>query len=225
MWNPTVEPVEFDGPMFAPANAQAKCEIVNHLWGVNAEPEKFDNGELNFDSYFQYYTYQCNLARTGAGSPFPSKTHQDITAIAKSLSGDMPREVTTQNPASIDLAARLLLMMEIGDLEHGFIGQGELDWNIGTLKEFVHRYFTKPDTPSTEYVKLEKRFNARNLERVAGFNVIWTNNLADHLRMTEDDRVAIFHHATFLKWQKKSVSPGHWWILNLTRIGQCCRTN
>ena len=43
----------------------------------------------------------------------------------------------------------------------------------------------------------------RNVERIGGLRIIWTSNLADHLRLHDDDtRLSIFHHATFLHYQK-----------------------
>jgi hypothetical protein len=56
-----------------------------------------------------------------------------------------------------------------------------------------------------EHVKLEKIFIARNLGRIAGIEIQFTNNLADHLRlMNEDDKkVTIFHNASFLIGQRK----------------------
>ncbi len=55
-----------------------------------------------------------------------------------------------------------------------------------------------------ENVKLEKIFSALNLGRIAGMEIQFTNNLADHLRvMSEDDKkVAIFHNASFLISQR-----------------------
>ncbi|RYP10746.1 hypothetical protein DL765_008014 [Monosporascus sp. GIB2] len=46
-------------------------------------------------------------------------------------------------------------------------------------------------------------FNARNLERIAGFKVKLTTNLADHLLLrAEVKTVTVFHHATFLRRQQ-----------------------
>jgi len=54
-------------------------------------------------------------------------------------------------------------------------------------------------------VKLDRPFTARNLERIAGLKIVWTDNLPDHLRLMRDDtEVAIYHHASFLEHQKKS---------------------
>jgi hypothetical protein len=53
-------------------------------------------------------------------------------------------------------------------------------------------------------VKLDRIFNARNLGRIAGIEVYWTNNLFDHLRLIDEDRkVAVFHYASFLKCQRE----------------------
>jgi hypothetical protein len=54
-----------------------------------------------------------------------------------------------------------------------------------------------------EHVKLERLFNACNLDRIAGLQIIWTHNLANHLRVQNDDKeVSIFHYASFLNSQK-----------------------
>jgi hypothetical protein len=66
----------------------------------------------------------------------------------------------------------------------------------------MEAYF-KPTLVSNDIVKLEKIFTAQNLVRIAGLDIIWTGNLADHLRLTNDDqRVHVFHHASFLQVQK-----------------------
>jgi hypothetical protein len=51
----------------------------------------------------------------------------------------------------------------------------------------------------SDHVKLERLFTARNIERVADIQVIWTSNLADHLQLEDDDtKVRLFSHA--LSW-------------------------
>ncbi|EDN98828.1 hypothetical protein SS1G_13687 [Sclerotinia sclerotiorum 1980 UF-70] len=57
-----------------------------------------------------------------------------------------------------------------------------------------------------ERVRLEKEFNACNLERIAGLQIEWTMNLADHLQLTdEENKVSIFCYASFLECQLKST--------------------
>ncbi|KAK4461478.1 hypothetical protein QBC42DRAFT_270086 [Cladorrhinum samala] len=134
--------------------------------------------------------------------------------------------------SSIDLSASLLLMTNFGSCSYGFSGKARLSWESesepepeprpqhalapppphqSSLRDFLEAYFA-PDPPShasslssstvTETVKLEKIFKASNLCRIAGLRIVWTDNLADHLRLSDDDtRVHIFHHASFLQAQ------------------------
>jgi hypothetical protein len=104
---------------------------------------------------------------------------------------------------SIDLAARLLLMMNIDGRETITHRPDQLLWEAGSLKHFVRQWFDLPNSGiKTFSSKFARTFTARNLERVAGLEIIWTDNLANHLRVTDDDtRVFIFHHASFLQCQ------------------------
>jgi hypothetical protein len=108
---------------------------------------------------------------------------------------------------SLNLAIRLLLMIPIGPFlatSGGITVSGEtyVPWKEGTMTEFVSGIFS-PQTLVKERVKLEKGFNLRNLKRIAGIEIRWTSNLADHLRMREDDTaVEIFHYASFLRFHQ-----------------------
>lgn len=83
------------------------------------------------------------------------------------------------------------------------MGQVPRVWNNGSLRDFVKSTFpTIKELPDD--LKLERMFTARNLERVAGIQVIWTSNLADHLQLEDDDTsVRIFSHVSFLEVQRK----------------------
>ncbi len=108
---------------------------------------------------------------------------------------------------SINLAVRLLLTMSTrGFLTYRrsttLLGETKLSWKDGTIKEFVNTQLA-PQKVMTENVKLEKIFNARNLEQITGIEIRWTSNLADHLRMRDDDTaVGVFHYASFLKFHQ-----------------------
>ncbi|KAF2135768.1 uncharacterized protein K452DRAFT_281038 [Aplosporella prunicola CBS 121167] len=99
-------------------------------------------------------------------------------------------------------------MTEVGGIQYGFSGQSRLVWKEGTLRDLISSHFGNTQSLAKEHVKLEKVFNARNLVRMAGLEVVWTHNLADHLRLYNDDKsVAIFHHVTFLKYQRHDIFP------------------
>ncbi|KAK3985831.1 hypothetical protein QBC44DRAFT_150406 [Cladorrhinum sp. PSN332] len=129
---------------------------------------------------------------------------------------------------SIDLSASLLLMTNFGSYSYGFSGKNCLSWGSPpqpqascqpepqpqSLRSFLRTYFTPPPSSSSSYgsphpdnhTKLEKIFKASNLSRIANLSVTWTDNLADHLRLTDDDtRVHIFHHASFLQAQNQET--------------------
>jgi hypothetical protein len=107
-----------------------------------------------------------------------------------------------QHENSINLVARLVLMTRFGDLSHECSGGKHVEWRYGSLLEFVHDYFSCPPALGHERIKFEKSFNALNLQRIAGIEIWWTDNLADHLRMMDDDRaIAVFRHASFLEYQ------------------------
>lgn len=197
-------------------------ELLAQLWRHDAS-SKLDSQELDIEAYFAYHKKQCSHALHDGGRHISVRTHRNILEIAENLEQGLSRETIKRRlspkladpkPAnenelldsSVDLAARLVSMMDIGVLQYGFSGRRELVWNQGSLKDFVNGYFNVPVVLGQD-VKLEKMFNARNLGRIAGINIVWTDNLADHLRMIDDEdkKVAIFHHASFLKCHQRYV--------------------
>ena len=203
-----------------PTSPTTAVELLTQLWSCDSSP-RLENQELDLEAYFTYYKTQGSHALHDGGRHISARTHREILEIAKNLEEGLSREVIRERlsskladpkPAnenemldsSIDLAARLVSMMDIGVLQYGFSGRRELVWNHGSLQKFVNNYFNVPVVLGQD-VKLEKIFNARNLGRIAGINIVWTDNLADHLRMIDDEdkNVAIFHHASFLKGQNR----------------------
>lgn len=205
----------------SPISIDAKCEILRHLWDLDVYPSQFYDSDCDYDIYFSYYTEQCSDALHDGGRHVSVRKHRDIVDIAAQIKDSLTRDAIKQKlrsklsvpkPAnedrlldgSINLVARLLLMMELGCLQYGFTGQRQLSWTADSLEEFISEYFDTPRSLVQGSVKLEKLFNARNLGRIAGIEIMWTKNLADHLRLIDEDkRVAIFHYASFLECQLK----------------------
>ncbi|KAF4455853.1 hypothetical protein F53441_1885 [Fusarium austroafricanum] len=202
-------------------SGEAKKAIAVALWdtpGSEVEPD------LKF--YFKYYIKQCELiALHDGGCHTPLSTHEDIMAIVQLLRRSRTREeirrqllLSCSLPGSeaccdhsIDLAARLLLMVEFGNLPYAYSGFRPIEWATGSLKDFITERFESKPVLGHSKVKLDKIFNANNLGKIAGIEVVWTTNLADHLRLLKDDQaVAVFHHASFLKRQQMLVTatPG-----------------
>lgn len=212
-----------DSSLFDEVPLEIKPLAVDHLWGQ--QPSHFvfhkdkPNLEAYFDSYFKYYAQQCDLIGCHENGEYSSvETHRDIMTIAKLLQQSLTRaEVRkhmtdvlklaniTQQDNSINLVARLMLMIRIGKVPHEY-SKGEYlewDWERANLREFVHSNFAVHPARARDRIKLEKSFNALNVQRIGGIKIWWTDNLADHLRMMDDDKaVFIFHHASFLEHQR-----------------------
>jgi hypothetical protein len=123
---------------------------------------------------------------------------QTVSTDGSAITDD-PDEVLDE---VINLALRVWLMMPIGGFRRVCGPERVLEWSDGSVRAFLIQQFPKQHDLK-ESVALEKVFHARNLKRLGGIRIIWTNNLADHLRLQDDDtKVSIFHHATFLLYCK-----------------------
>jgi hypothetical protein len=192
---------------------------VEQLWGPQpCQPAFLEDAhsEAFFDLYFQYYDVQCELIGCHAKGGYSSvEAHSDIMVIAKLLRQPLSQEQVLkqmstflkaadkeQHQNSINLVARLLFMIKFGNIPHECSGGRPIEWGSGSLVKFVHDYFSSSPTCGNERIKLEKSFTALNLQRIAGIEIRWTDNLADHLRMIDDDKaVEVFYHASFLEYQ------------------------
>lgn len=198
---------------------ETKCAILDRLWGMKVQPSEFYKSDLHFDLYFRYYSQRCEAALYDGGRHVSVRIHRNIIDIAEDIKADLDRKAIKSNlslklswpkpanedevlDASIDLVASLLLMMNFRDAKFGYTGRRPLEWTTNTLKEFMTDMFKNSKNLGKETVKLEKIFSAVNFGRIAGIEIEWTNNLADHLRLIDEDKkVVIFHHASFLDSQ------------------------
>lgn len=119
-------------------------------------------------------------------------TREDIP-IARIICGDSPSESSEELDQrkmlldnSIDWAAPLLTMMEIGAPYCVISSQQPFIWEKGTLRSFVADQVAPGELSGTS-VRLQKR----NLELLCNMRIVWTSNLADHLRLKDDDTVLI----------------------------------
>jgi len=209
-------------------------EILRALWDLHITDPQLEG--TTSQAYLDFYAKECILALHDGGRHILARTHCDVIDLAHFLQRATPSSTppftvrATREDAktwlrqkltkahqnehelldySVNLVAKLLLMTEIGGPEYGFSGRQKLIWTQGPLKDAVQQHFDeqKPKL-GTEGVKLDRLFTARNLGRIAGMKIEWTDNLADHLRvMDEDTKVAIFHHASFLKNQHHGLFP------------------
>jgi hypothetical protein len=192
--------------------------IVSQFWGVeSAQSQKV---ESEGDPYFSYFERQCRDARQLDDAVRPVCTQHNICDIVEQLKTGETREnirekllqKATDDPfgvldtrffdLAIDLAVRLWLMVHAEYVYRGVTSQTSITWQSGTLNEALYGRF-RHELILTDQIKLERVFNAMNIERIADVRIQWTPNLVDHLRFIEDGKTAvlnIFYHATFLKY-------------------------
>ncbi|KAJ2980262.1 hypothetical protein NUW58_g6992 [Xylaria curta] len=184
--------------------------------------------DINLEAFWDYYLRTSTLSQHDTRYRVITKTHRDVIEVVKLLKAGATRldikqrlrdklkcknndeEDVLEN--SIDLAASLLVMCDCG-VSYGCSRNTTIHWEHNSLKEFLTKLFAAKPILAAERTKFEKSFKAVNLSRIAALEVVWTDNLVDHLRLTDDDtKVHIFHHASFLetqRWSSQSLLPAN----------------
>jgi hypothetical protein len=160
------------------------------------------------ESYFRYYHEQCAIVISE--NQQTAKTHRDMLRIVHQFTEQGSNFTETTLPVKdeeerywMNFSVRILTMIDVGGLRQGpRLGQNPRTWTQGSLREFVSSSF--PQSVLSDDVELGWMFNVRNLERVTDLRVIWTSNLADHLRLQDDEMsVRVFYHASFLELHRE----------------------
>lgn len=197
-------------------------ELVEAIWPFHSRKSRLANGErvrdLTFEAYYGYYKRQFLWMVSHTGTPNTATySKRNLINLVRRLQSDPEREaallfIKSQSPIPSDevcenilnLAARLLLMLRFGNMGRQTFPRECLNWTDGLLSDFIHGYFAAPPQLRYESVRLPKLFNAWSITAIAGIEIDFTDNIADHLRLVKDDtRLLIFHHASFLELQQK----------------------
>jgi hypothetical protein len=219
MGSPTSDPLDVD--LSAGLAPEAQHSLVRALWGNN--PAKWlsfhgAKSETDFNAYLKYHSQQCDLiALHNNGKYSTATTHRQIANIAALLRDPnstrssvlqqfpslLRHGTLVQDENTLHLVSRLISMVRIGEVTHEFLAGRSLQWKDGSLSDFLRAHFSSTPVLGHERIKFEKTFNALSLSRIAGLEIQWADNLADHLRLVNDDCVLrVFHHATFLSSQR-----------------------
>jgi hypothetical protein len=202
-----------------PLTRQTKSDIVQHLWPVSGI-SRYGGYDLDWEPYFCYYQNQCEHALHEQGKHVLVRTHQHIVDIAckleqdrEGIKADLKVLFTTEDMLSngdeildntVDLVARLCVMVNISAYKSTVDESAKFLWDTPNLKNSLRNCFTTTHELNDGNTRFEKTFTAFNMQRIANIEICWTDDLADHLRMVGDDdkKVAIFHHASFLRYQR-----------------------
>lgn len=104
---------------------------------------------------------------------------------------------------SVSLAVRLWLMLNVTSSSiHAFTpGRSSSEWTDGqSLDTFIEACFPPCEYTTARLSQWPYCLNAYNLERVGGFVIVWTDDLADHLYLNEDlGHIHVYHHVQVLR--------------------------
>lgn len=194
------------------------------LWGNTAGTTRPCGGDLPTDSphdaYMKYYHLQQSYFAHLRGRCYFLEFNS-VAEIAKTLRENETREgaltllksghVNELNDClgdekygqALNLTARLLSMTIIGCPQHELNPRRYLNWEpYLTLRKCLSANFNKSHEMRWQRTRMPLSFDAWGLSAVSGIIIRFTDNLADHLLLVEDDTVLfVFHHATFLKHQ------------------------
>lgn len=183
---------------------ELKRSLLQALWGspqwVSQDrglncPDAFINHYFN--QHFSIQVHNLNL-----------KTHKDLvdlilfircnttitrTELIDKLNEDCGIWLSPANDSAacaLDTAIRVWLMITIEN------------WaSTDSLEDYIHKSFPKEDE-IVNGLPLPLDFNAYNLERIGGFNIVWTDCMHDHLSISVAQtykELKIFHFASFIQ--------------------------
>jgi hypothetical protein len=200
--------------------------VIREIWNQNFTPHQYREYRKLYESYFAHIYQELSTAACSGDSQIPDFTHHQILEAVRHLKS---RPWTKLEAArafylftgctdadrvarAITLAAGLLVPLNFKSV--GGARRGEVvSWEDGdsiskTLGKRVTTMMNelmmshKSCTSCNSFCRFSKIFNARQLARVTGFEIIWTSNLLDHLLVQDDDekvKIHIFHHVKILE--------------------------
>jgi hypothetical protein len=201
-----------------PIPLDTQAEIASRFWGNSGSKLE------HLAPYFQYYTEQCRVIYLSLKSSLPLKTHRDIIEIASDIIAGLSRSKVKENvvkrytkfdgdvdeivDSCIDLTARLVFMLNVGEFRNTFTGRPNLAWSAGPIQDLMREQFPENHSSLHGNIRLQKGFDVYNMVRIAGFKIELTTNLLEHLQLRDQDQtVKVFHHASFLQSQRGYVQP------------------
>ncbi|KAI8954895.1 hypothetical protein F4801DRAFT_603476 [Xylaria longipes] len=188
-------------------------EVIETFWGRPSLYRRLFNGQqiqaLDMSAYADYFQrrwYAIAADADGRHMFLVQGLHRD--SIVSRLNRNNPTAAESACENSVDPAVRLFLMLKVGVVRHQANSPHCMKWENGSLSEFVRERFNKPPVLDCHHVRLTKSFDAWSISTIGGLKLEFTDNLADHLLLVDDDTtVLIFHHASFLECQTNTLFP------------------
>lgn len=205
-----------DSKLAGTIGAEAQRRLICQLWGPLAPTE---DDIRSMQPYFQYYSTQCRQFLLDGGLHVSVSTHNHMVHLASIVHQNRTRDGILQcyapsssdkaadteaGSCAINLCARLLLMIAVGEPPNGLPGPNTIHWEGGTLADFAESCFGAQARLNPENAQISKMLTMLNLQKIGGMEIEWTQNLADHLRLIDDDRkILVFSCLSFLKFHNR----------------------
>ncbi|KAK1829541.1 hypothetical protein QBC39DRAFT_356376 [Podospora conica] len=202
-----------------PVPHEVKSQVTAGLWIMSPNPSQLTK-KPNLDTYFDRHYYpNCQLFARDGGTLISTKTQAEVVGLAKRILQGSTKSAALASLAgpgdakpdanAVNLCARLTTMCDFGGPEFGSSARRCLPWgDHQTIREAVAENFQPEKKLQPDNPRFQRFFTARHMEKIGGMRILWTNNLMDHLLLSEDDRaVFLFHHADFLRFQSGLANP------------------
>lgn len=226
-----------------PISENVKADIVRGIWHKNLTVACSSDLKC-WDTTLSVYTAECKKAISySRGECTTVRTHRDVITIAEMMEKGCNKEEIARTLLALDtqrrteeakllmvegslrLVGRLVSMVDVGSLPESVQGWAPVMWSEhdSSLQIVLKDYFLE-STAVVTGIKFSEGFTARNLQKFAGIRIQWTNNLANHLRLMDNDTtLCVFHHVCFLKHQSRFATTSKikgctWLTRNSTSI-------
>jgi hypothetical protein len=173
------------------------------LGWTNQGPDPWKPGEAaRYEFYFHHYHQCCS----NANPVLKWCTHKHVCDTIQQLRNGTRKECEEALLLLLPTGSDATVVAECVE----FTGRAALfldlnEWKSSeTLQGFCQRTVATQTTQKDDF-RLPRSFNARSIAEVAGINLQWTRNLAEHLEVKGNDSdIAIFHCVTVLDLYEES---------------------
>jgi hypothetical protein len=201
-----------------PSTAQDRKLLVSALWVPAVADQEYALKIASYDAYLQHiYTDLCRVSCTGQNR-LSAFTHEGLLEACHLLQAPAATLTTVLNSLGhhspkyerlVRVAASLLTSLNIQGGAEVRPGRS-IPWTANQpLSELANSCISPAPAPQhvgclacNQAIPLPTSLTAYNLEFVAGFEIVWTSVISDHLKILEVDdkfQVYIFHLTVLLE--------------------------
>ena len=174
----------------------------------------------NFRAYFAFVEWECENSIPSAHAATTLADLLEILNVVKAnpavRMSELRQKVRDSNPsfgkvtndvkisASIELVVRLCFMINVRNImpAESFTLRTALPWPDSASLQDIIQNWQKQVCPAQQPTRLNFP-SIPELEKIAGFTIRWTNDLANHLEV-DNRTLYVFHHVTVLRRIRES---------------------